>query len=78
MKLRDELLYKYYITSETLINFESKNNIIYDKENNNINSIITILKKLYFHLTMLDIDKAYQQIGLLMQLYESIFRKKIT
>ena len=77
MKLRDELLYKYYITSETLINFESKNNIIYDKENNNINSIITILKKLYFHLTMLDIDKAYQQIGLLMQLYESIFRKKI-
>lgn len=77
MKLRDELLYKYYITSETLINFESKNNIIYDKENNNINSIITILKKLYFHLTMLDINKAYQQIGLLMQLYESIFRKKI-
>ena len=77
MKLRDELLYKYYITCETLINFESKNNIIYDKENNNINSIITILKKLYFHLTMLDIDKAYQQIGLLMQLYESIFRKKI-
>ena len=77
MKLRDELLYKYYITSETLINFESKNNIIYDKENNNINSIITILKKLYFHLTMLDINKAHQQIGLLMQLYESIFRKKI-
>jgi hypothetical protein len=26
---------------------------------------------------MLDINKAYQQIGLLMQLYESIFRKKI-
>ena len=77
MKLRDELLYKYYITSETLINFESKNNIIYDKENSNINSIITILKKIYFHLTMLDINKAYQQIGLLMQLYESIFRKKI-
>ena len=28
MKLRDELLYKYYIPNETLINFDKKNNLI--------------------------------------------------
>ena len=78
MKLRDELLYRYYIPNETLINFEKKNNnIIYNKENHNINSIITTLKKIYFHLTMLDINKSYQQIGLLNQEYENIYRNKI-
>ena len=77
MKLRDELLYKYYISNETLINFEKKSNMIYVKENNNINSIITSLKKIYFQLTMLDINKAYQQIGLLNQEYENIYRRNI-
>ena len=77
MKLRDKLLYKYYIPNETLINFEKKSNMIYIKENNNINSIITSLKKIYFQLTMLDINKAYQQIGLLNQEYENIYRHKI-
>ena len=77
MKLRDELLYKYYITNETLINFDKKNNLIYNNEYNNINSIIILLKKIYFHLTMLDVNKAYQQIGLLNQQYESTIRNKI-
>ena len=78
MKLRDDLLYRYYIPSEILINFENKNkNIIYNKENNNINSIISIMKKIYFHLTMLDIDKAYQQMNSLNQIYENIYRNKI-
>ena len=77
MKLRDELLYKYYISNETLINFEKKSNMIYVKDNNNINSLITSLKKIYFQLTMLDINKAYQQIGLLNQEYENIYRQKI-
>ena len=62
MKLRDELLYKYYIPNETLINFDKKNNLIYNNEYNNINSLIILLKKIYFHLTLLDINKAYQQI----------------
>ena len=55
MKLRDELLYKYYITNETLINFDKKNNLINKNEYSNINSIIILLKKIYFHLTMLEI-----------------------
>ena len=75
MKLRDELLYKYYFQSETLIDFEKKNkNII---ENNNLNSIIINLKKIYFHLTMLDINKAYNQVGSLIQIFENIYRNKI-
>ena len=77
MKLRDELLYKYYIPNETLINFDKKNNLIYNNEYNNINSLIILLKKIYFHLTLLDINKAYQQLGLLNQQYENIIRNKI-
>lgn len=77
MKLRDELLYKYYITNETLINFDKKNNLINKNEYSNINSIIILLKKIYFHLTMLDVNKAYQQIGSLNREYENIIRNKI-
>ena len=77
MKLRDELLYKYYIPNETLINFDKKNNLIYNNEYNNINSLIILLKKIYFHLTLLDINKAYQQIGLLNQQYENMLRNKM-
>ena len=78
MKLRDNLFYKYNNISETIINFEKNNSkIIYNKENSNINSLITILKKIFFSLTMLDVDKAYQQIGLIMQIYESSLRTKI-
>ena len=75
MKLRDILLYKYYIPNEALINFDkrAKNNM----PNNDIETIITLLKKIYFHLTLLDINKAYQQMGLLLQQYEKIFRSKI-
>ena len=78
MKLRDNLFYKYNNISETLINFENNNNKnIYSKENNNINSLIRILKKIFFSLTMLDVDKAYQQIDLIIRLYENIYRTKI-
>jgi hypothetical protein len=80
MKLRDELLYKYYIPIETIIDIDKKingNNNAYAYNANNVESIINNLKHIYYYLTMLDISKANQKMMELNRIYKDILRKKL-
>ena len=76
MKLRDELLYKYFIPIETIMNLDKKNRDMYLNNNGNIDSIANTLKNIYFNLSMLDIDKAGQKMMELIRLYKDVINKK--
>ena len=77
MKLRDELLYKYFIPIETIMNLDKKNRDMYLNNNGNIDSIANTLKNIYFNLSMLDIDKAGQKMMELIRLYKDVIKAKL-
>ena len=69
MKLRDELVYKYFQNNKIVINKEPGNG-------NNIDSIISILNNVYINLSLLDIYKAKQKMMELNRLNKEIIRRK--
>ena len=77
MKLRDGLLYKYFIPIETAMNFDKKNNDMYQNNNGRIDSIVNALKHIYFNLSVLDIDKAEQKMMELIRLYKDAIKVKL-
>jgi hypothetical protein len=75
MNLRDTMLYKYLIPIQIQIDYENKNKNLEKKSD--VDTIINILKDIFFYLSMIDIGKASQKLAELNRIYESFISNNI-